>query len=42
MIPEVDYKDIVNGVAPSLVEQIKASGTVVVRGVVPEQKASAC
>ncbi|KAJ9126405.1 hypothetical protein QFC24_002143 [Naganishia onofrii] len=41
-IADAGNSDIVNGVAPSLVEQIKASGTVVVRGVVPEQKALKC
>ncbi|KAJ9107534.1 hypothetical protein QFC21_000991 [Naganishia friedmannii] len=39
IIPEVEYKDIANGLAPSLFEKIRASGTLVVRGVVPEQKA---
>lgn len=42
IIPEVEYKDIVDGVSPSLLEQIKASGTLVVRGVVQEQTVSAC
>lgn len=40
IIPEVEYRDIANGLDSSAVEQIKASGTVVVRGVVPEQKVS--
>ncbi|KAI5455364.1 hypothetical protein NCC49_000178 [Naganishia albida] len=39
IIPEVEYRDIANGLDSSAVEQIKACGTVVVRGVVPEQKA---
>ncbi|KAJ9100015.1 hypothetical protein QFC19_005833 [Naganishia cerealis] len=39
IIPEIEYKDIVHGVDPSVLEEIKASGTLVVRGVVQEQKA---
>lgn len=38
IIPEVDYQDIVKGLDSSKVEEIKASGTLVVRGVVPEEK----
>ncbi|KAJ9123223.1 hypothetical protein QFC22_001418 [Naganishia vaughanmartiniae] len=39
IIPEAEYKDVVKGLAPALLEDIKASGTLVVRGVVPERKA---
>jgi hypothetical protein len=38
IIPEVEYRDIIKGLDRTAIQDIKASGTVVVRGVVPEEK----
>jgi hypothetical protein len=38
IIPEIEYQDIIKGLDRTAIQDIKASGTVVVRGVVPKEK----